>query len=76
MKKSAIFGIKNLTHYDTGNLMTFAGLGVAIVGWTIALVGHIIEDSSLSEKQIRFPEDEAVLVTDDIFDNLKETKEV
>lgn len=74
-KHSAIFGIRNLEHYDAGSLMTFAGLAVSLIGGVIALAGHVLEDNSLAMKQIRFPEDEAVAVTDYMFDNWKEDEE-
>lgn len=74
-KHSAIFGVRNLEHYDAGSLMTFAGLAVSLIGGIVALTGHMLEDNSLATKQIRFPEDEAVAVTDYMFDNWKEDEE-
>lgn len=74
-KHSAIFGIKNLEQYDTGKVMTFAGLATSLIGGIVALAGHVIVNNSLSTKQIRFPEDEAVLVTNYMFDNWKEDEE-
>lgn len=75
MKKSAIFGVKNLMRFDAGNLMTFGGLAISLIGGIIALAGHVMEGQSISEKQIRFPDDEAVLVTDYIFDNWTKNEE-
>lgn len=60
MKKSAIFGVKNLGHYDVGSLLTFGGLALSLVGGIVALAGHVLEDSSLSAHQLRFPDEEAV----------------
>lgn len=60
MKKSAIFGVKNLRHYDMGSFMTFGGVALSLVGGIMALAGHVLEDSSLSMHQLRFPDEEAL----------------
>lgn len=75
MKKSAIFGVKKLTHYDIGNITTFVGAALSLVGGVIALAGHCLEYANISEKCVVFPDDEAVMLTDFLFDNCTEEKE-
>lgn len=73
-KHSAIFGIRNLERYDTGSHLLFAGIAMSIIGGVIALCGKQMEDSSVAEKQLRFPDEEAVMFSDYWFDTLSEAE--
>jgi len=75
MKKSGIFGVKDLDRYNAGGFMTFLGLVVSIIGGITAMAGYELSTHSMTDEAIRFPGEEAVDVMDCLCDNCSNGEE-